>query len=38
MGCCGGTDTTEASLASCLKWSGKNVEGVKLELEWNQED
>ena len=35
---CGRTDTSEASLASRRKSSGKNVEGVKLELEWNQED
>ena len=38
MGCCGRTDTSEASLESRGKWSGKNVEGAELELEWNQED
>ena len=38
MGCCGRTDTSEASLASSRKSSGKNEEGVELELEWNQED
>ena len=38
MGCCGRKDTSEASLASRRKSSGKNVEGAELELEWNQED
>ena len=38
MGCCGRTDTSEASLASLRKSSGKKGEGAELELEWNQED
>ena len=31
MGCCGGTDTSEAALAARRKSSGKNGEGAELE-------